>query len=519
MSPFVRDARDPFVKQLALATLQFYSYVPSAPLVWGTEQPSIAAGLPHFSSGFMRNWGRDTFIALQGILLVTGRYEEAKREILGFARVCRHALIPNLLDSGNNPRYNARDATWFFLQGVQDYCRLAPEGNAFLQTKVDLKYGDQVPTAGPCAPSNGVQTVADLIFYILQNHAYGIEFREWNAGSKIDEHMTDTGFNVKIQFDPHLGIFMGGNTHNCGTWMDKMGSSAKAGNKGVPATPRDGAAVEIVGLLKSTLRWVTSLPPEIFPYTYVTKSDGTELLLGRWNTLLEARFEKLFWVPKQGEEGEYFVEGKWINKREIYKDTFRAGQAWCDYQLRPNLCIAMSVAPEMFSEAHARSALANVEQHLLGESGQLGPKTLDPSDMNFRPDYDNANDGEDKTVAHGFNYHQGPEWVWPLGFFLQSKLLFLSGSTGVTKTGNATQGGDAVSDSSSPINAPEETETWTYKANVDQSVRQACMKHLLNHRKHIVQDGWSSLPEITNRNGRFCPHGCPAQAWSIATPP
>ena len=91
------------------------------------------------------------------------------------------------------------------------------------------------------------------MFLIMQQHASGIQFREWHAGIEIDSNMENEGFTISLKMDDSTGFIVGGNFRNCLTWMDKMGSSSKAGNKGIPATSRDGAPIETTALLKFVL--------------------------------------------------------------------------------------------------------------------------------------------------------------------------------------------------------------------------------------------------------------------------
>eukprot|EP00743_Colponemidia_sp_Colp-15_P009529 GILK01010423.1.p1 GENE.GILK01010423.1~~GILK01010423.1.p1 ORF type:complete len:1716 (+),score=307.25 GILK01010423.1:79-5226(+) len=478
------EITDEFVRRLCLGSIQFYGNVPSAPLLFSNPtSASLCAGLPFFSTGFMRNWGRDTFIAFRGLLLLTGRFAEARETLLAYGSVSRHGLIPNLMDGGNKPRFNARDATWFFLQGVQDYCNFSREGIRFLETPIDrvflsdsMQEHERLQREGKKRSS----TVAELIHEILQAHARGIQYREWNAGSQIDSEMKDNGFNVRIRFDASNGLILGGNLDNCGTWMDKMGSSQNAGNKGVPTTPRDGAPIEIIALLKSTLDWVTTLiKANKFPFSEVTLESGSAMPYQQWNQTLQSNFERCFWVPVDPtEDSSYDLLPKFIHRRGLYKDTFGGERPWTDYQLRPNMCIAMAVAPNMFDSDHARIALKLAEEVLMGP---LGMRTLDPKDMNYRPNYDNSNDSTDAHLGKGANYHQGPEWVWPVGYFLRAKLHF---------------------------------------ELQNQSKREAAwriMKLLLPHRQHLLSSAWTSLPELTNLNGSVCRDSCPSQAWSLGT--
>ncbi|KAK9694016.1 bifunctional 4-alpha-glucanotransferase/amylo-alpha-1,6-glucosidase [Basidiobolus ranarum] len=484
MSPFVRDGDD-FIKSLALTSVQMYGVVDTTSLHPTKPGPCLAAGLPHFSVRHMRCWGRDVFIALRGLMMVTGNFEGAKEHILAFAGSLKHGQIPNLLDSLRKPRYNARDSTWWFLQAIQDYCNLAPNGIELLKESVPRRFpktDEFVESDDPLAYSYN-STIIEIIQEILERHANGIHFREWNAGHNLDQSMSHEGFQVDITTDWKTGLIHGGSQYNCGTWMDKMGESPRAGTVGVPATPRDGATIEIIALLKSTLRWILNLSASgKYPHKGVQIQDSGKVITFRhWNDLIQKSFEEHFYVPlEETEDAQYKIDSNLVKRRGIYKDTYGSSKKYTDYDFRPNFSIAIIVAPELFNPKHALSALEKARETLMGP---LGMRTLDPADNEYRGDYENGNDSDDRSVARGFNYHQGPEWVWIFGYYLKAYFTYKLKNT---------------------------------KEDVNELIY-TILRDLIPHKKEIETSKWAGIPELTNSNGSFCAGSCPTQAWSTGS--
>jgi glycogen debranching enzyme len=485
MNQFVQQG-DNFIKYGALTSIQLRGLLKSSSLDPRKLIPGLAAGLPHFSNQYMRCWGRDTFISLRGLFLTTGNFEAARDHLLAFASSLKHGLIPNLLDSVRLPRYNSRDSVWWYLQSLQDYCKLSPEGLEFLGEKVALRFpsnDDFVEFDDPRAYSETV-TVAEVVQTAMKRHYSGIEFREWNAGPKLDSHMTEEGFNIKIHFDPNTGLLFGGNTKNCGTWMDKMGESTKAGTMGVPASPRDGAPIEIIGMLKSTVSWLSSISKsKHFKFDGVTNTNGESLSYSEWDQLLQTNFEKHFYVPQDSADYDQFnVDPNLIHRGGIYKDVLGSEHKYTDYQLRPNFLVAMVVAPELFTPSRALGAIEIAENVLVAPKGM---KTLDPKDSNYRGDYDNSNDSDDKYIAKGFNYHQGPEWGWPLGYYLMASYHFRS--------------------------------QFANKQYPHELLIHEIQEKLIGFRDELLNSKFAGIPELTNSDGKFCRDSCATQAWSTAT--
>jgi predicted glycogen debranching enzyme len=194
---------------------------------------TIVAGYPWFT-----DWGRDTFIAMRGLCLATGRLTEARSILLQWAGAVSEGMLPNrFVDQGDAPEFNSVDASLWYIVAVHDYLR------ALRST------GGAVSEADRALLGNAV--------------------REIVAG-----YSRGTRYGIRLDDD---GLLAAGEPGVQLTWMD-----AKVGEWVV--TPRIGKPVEIQALWLNALQIAEDFTPEY-----------RELLqLGRRS------FNQRFWNPAGG---------------------------------------------------------------------------------------------------------------------------------------------------------------------------------------------------------------------------
>ncbi len=197
-------------------------------------QKSVIAGYHWFEP-----WGRDTFISLPGLLLVTGRYRDAQDILSNFIRNCKNGLIPNFItDKNAEPAYNTVDGTLWYINAVLQY----------------LKYTGNFDYVK--------QNLWETLKTIIYNHQKG------------------TQFNIRLDSDDLL-------SHGPRlTWMD-------ATVDGEDITPRTGKAVEIQALWYNALKTA-----ELLAYRF-----GEEELAEKYRANAEKTrlsFNQKYWNPKKG---------------------------------------------------------------------------------------------------------------------------------------------------------------------------------------------------------------------------
>lgn len=86
-------------------------------LIANGAERTIVAGYPWFT-----DWGRDTFIALRGLCLATGRFDDARGILLSWAGAISEGMVPNRFpDHGEQPEYNAVDASLWFVIAAHEF--------------------------------------------------------------------------------------------------------------------------------------------------------------------------------------------------------------------------------------------------------------------------------------------------------------------------------------------------------------------------------------------------------------
>jgi predicted glycogen debranching enzyme len=78
---------------------------------------TIIAGYPWFT-----DWGRDTFIAMRGLTLASGRLDDARSILLEWAGAVSEGMLPNrFVEAGDAPEFNAVDASLWYIIAVYEF--------------------------------------------------------------------------------------------------------------------------------------------------------------------------------------------------------------------------------------------------------------------------------------------------------------------------------------------------------------------------------------------------------------
>ncbi|HSB60260.1 MAG TPA: amylo-alpha-1,6-glucosidase, partial [Vicinamibacteria bacterium] len=87
-------------------------------LVRRGEGRTVVAGYPWFT-----DWGRDTFIAIRGLCLATGRLGEARDILLEWSGAISEGMLPNRFPDrpGDGPEFNSVDASLWYVVAVHEY--------------------------------------------------------------------------------------------------------------------------------------------------------------------------------------------------------------------------------------------------------------------------------------------------------------------------------------------------------------------------------------------------------------
>ena len=94
-----------------------------------SHRTTILAGYPWFA-----DWGRDAFIALPGLLLSTGRFDEARSVLTTFAEAADEGMIPNCFDDRNgSAHFNSVDASLWFINAAFQYLIATGDSKTFMQ--------------------------------------------------------------------------------------------------------------------------------------------------------------------------------------------------------------------------------------------------------------------------------------------------------------------------------------------------------------------------------------------------